>query len=65
MKSIFHDAEHRVEASAESGFHMNLYTAGFTQESAERFFALLREHGVERVVDIRLKPGEQLSGFAK
>lgn len=44
---------------------MRLYTIGFTQKSAERFFGLLAEHGVERVVDIRLKPGGQLSGFAK
>ena len=44
---------------------MKLYTIGFTQKSAERFFNLLAEHGVERVVDIRLKPGGQLSGFAK
>ncbi|MBA2598576.1 MAG: DUF488 domain-containing protein [Chloroflexia bacterium] len=44
---------------------MKLYTIGFTQKSAERFFDLLRQHGVERVVDIRLKPGGQLSGFAK
>jgi hypothetical protein len=44
---------------------MKLYAIGFTQKPAERFFALLREHGVERVVDIRLKPGGQLSGFAK
>ncbi|MCD6029197.1 MAG: hypothetical protein K0S78_1371 [Thermomicrobiales bacterium] len=44
---------------------MKLYTIGFTQKSAERFFDLLAEHGIERVVDIRLKPGGQLSGFAK
>ena len=44
---------------------MRLYTIGFTQKSAERFFTLLREHGVERIVDIRLNPGGQLSGFAK
>jgi uncharacterized protein (DUF488 family) len=44
---------------------MKLYTIGFTQKSAERFFGLLAEHGVEQVVDIRLKPGGQLSGFAK
>ena len=44
---------------------MKLYTIGFTQKSAERFFGLLAEHGVERVVDIRLSPGGQLSGFAK
>jgi uncharacterized protein (DUF488 family) len=44
---------------------MRLYTIGFTQKTAQRFFGLLAEHGVERVVDIRLKPSGQLSGFAK
>jgi uncharacterized protein (DUF488 family) len=44
---------------------MRLYTIGFTQKSAERFFALLRDNGVQRIVDIRLKPDGQLSGFAK
>ena len=44
---------------------MKLYTVGFTQKSAERFFGLLAAHGVERVIDIRLNPGGQLSGFAK
>jgi uncharacterized protein (DUF488 family) len=44
---------------------MKLYTIGFTQKSAERFFALLRDNGVQRIVDIRLKPDGQLSGFAK
>ncbi len=44
---------------------MRIYTIGFTQKSAERFFGLLRESGVKRVVDVRLRPGGQLSGFAK
>jgi uncharacterized protein (DUF488 family) len=44
---------------------MKLYTIGFTQKPAQRFFELLAENGVERVVDIRLKPDGQLSGFAK
>ena len=44
---------------------MQLFTIGFTQKRAEEFFRRLREHGVRRVVDIRLKPGGQLSGFAK
>jgi uncharacterized protein (DUF488 family) len=44
---------------------MKIYTIGFTQKSAQRFFEVLAEHGVERVVDVRLKPGGQLSGFAK
>jgi uncharacterized protein (DUF488 family) len=44
---------------------MKLYTIGFTQKRAEEFFELLRRHGVQRLVDIRLNPGGQLSGFAK
>jgi uncharacterized protein (DUF488 family) len=44
---------------------MKLYTIGFTQKSAETFFGLLREHGVQRLVDIRLHPDGQLSGFAR
>jgi uncharacterized protein (DUF488 family) len=43
---------------------MKLYTIGFTQKSAERFFGLLAEAGVARLVDIRLRPGGQLAGFA-
>jgi len=44
---------------------MKLYTIGFTQTSAEEFFRRLGDNGVRRVVDIRLKPHGQLSGFAK
>jgi uncharacterized protein (DUF488 family) len=44
---------------------MKLYTIGFTGKPASRFFELLATNGVERVVDIRLRPGGQLSGFAK
>jgi uncharacterized protein (DUF488 family) len=44
---------------------MKLYTIGFTGKSARRFFELLARNGLQRVVDIRLRPGGQLSGFAK
>jgi uncharacterized protein (DUF488 family) len=44
---------------------MKLYTIGFTQSTAEHFFERLRANGVQRLVDIRLKPGGQLAGFAK
>lgn len=44
---------------------MRLYTIGFTKKTAERFFTLLKEAGVQRLVDIRLHPDSQLSGFAK
>jgi uncharacterized protein (DUF488 family) len=44
---------------------MKLSTIGFTQKRAETFFGLLRQKSVRRLVDIRLNPGGQLSGFAK
>ena len=44
---------------------MNLDTIGFTRQSAEQFFILRRENGVQRLVDTRLYPSTQLSGFAK
>jgi len=44
---------------------MKLYTIGFTQKRAETFFELLSQNGVQRLVDIRLKPEGQLAGFAK
>lgn len=42
-----------------------LYTIGFTQKSAEKFFMLLRENSVDVVLDVRLNNTSQLSGFAK
>ena len=44
---------------------MRLYTIGFAGKSAERFFGLLAEHGVTRIIDVRLRPTGQLAGFAK
>ena len=44
---------------------MKLATIGFTRKSARRFFALLRESGAKRVVDVRLNTASQLAGFAK
>jgi uncharacterized protein (DUF488 family) len=44
---------------------VTIFTIGFTQKSAERFFGLLREHGVQRLLDIRLRPDGQLAGYAK
>lgn len=44
---------------------MKLYTIGFTEKSAERFFGLLKSNSVEVLVDTRLRPDGQLSGFAK
>jgi hypothetical protein len=42
-----------------------LCTIGFAGKTAQEFFALLQEAGVQRVIDIRQHRGGQLSGFAK
>ena len=44
---------------------MRVFTIGFTRKSARRFFSLLREAGVRRIVDVRLNNLSQLAGFAK
>lgn len=44
---------------------MKLYTIGFTQKRAETFFERLRRNGIQRLVDIRVSPDGQLSGFAR
>lgn len=44
---------------------IKLYTIGFTKKSAERFFTLLKNAGVSKIVDIRLNNSSQLAGFAK
>ncbi|MBZ0314941.1 MAG: DUF488 domain-containing protein [Anaerolineae bacterium] len=44
---------------------IHLHTIGFTQKTAEQFFGLLKNHGIQVLVDTRLKPDSQLSGFAK
>lgn len=44
---------------------MKVFTIGFTQTSAENFFARLRAAGVKRVIDVRLNSTSQLAGFAK
>lgn len=44
---------------------VRLYTIGFTQKTAERFFSLLMEAGVRRVIDTRLNNRSQLAGFSK
>lgn len=45
---------------------MKIYTIGFTKKSAREFFEeLVGPSDARRVIDIRLKPSSQLSGFAK
>jgi uncharacterized protein (DUF488 family) len=42
-----------------------LCTIGFAGKTAEAFFHLLAEAQVEKLIDVRLNRGGQLSGFAK
>ncbi len=42
-----------------------LCTIGFAGKSAQEFFRLLEDAKVEKLIDIRLNRGGQLSGFAK
>ena len=42
-----------------------LCTIGFAGKTAEEFFELLQQARVERLIDVRLNRGGQLSGFAK
>jgi len=42
-----------------------LYTIGFTQKGAKKFFDLIESSSVKRLIDVRLNNTGQLSGFAK
>jgi len=44
---------------------VKLFTIGFTKKSAEKFFGLLADAGVRRILDVRLNNTSQLAGFAK
>lgn len=44
---------------------MRLYTVGFTQKTARKFFEILIRNNIKRVIDIRLNNKSQLAGFAK
>lgn len=44
---------------------IKLYTIGFTGKPAAKFFSLLRNSEVKKIVDTRLNNVSQLAGFAK
>jgi len=44
---------------------MKIFTIGFTNKKAEKFFENLQKAGVKRVIDVRLNNVSQLSGFSK
>lgn len=43
----------------------DLYTIGFTKKTAQTFFDLLKENGIDVILDIRLHNTSQLAAFAK
>lgn len=44
---------------------MKIYTIGFTQKDAKKFFSLIKDNNVKRIIDVRLNNISQLAGFAK
>jgi uncharacterized protein (DUF488 family) len=44
---------------------VEIYTIGFTKKSADEFFTSLRDHGIRRLIDVRLNNVSQLAGFSK
>jgi uncharacterized protein (DUF488 family) len=44
---------------------VDVYTIGFTQTSASRFFGTLKQHGIRRLIDVRLNNVSQLAGFTR
>jgi uncharacterized protein (DUF488 family) len=44
---------------------VEIYTIGFTQTTAERFFGRLKAANIGRLLDVRLNNSSQLAAFAK
>src|SRR5262249_17944325 len=44
---------------------MEIYSIGFTQKTAEKFFGILKQYSIKQLLDIRLNNVSQLAGFAK
>lgn len=42
-----------------------LFTIGFTQKTAERFFSLISKANIQLLVDVRLNNKSQLAGFTR
>jgi uncharacterized protein (DUF488 family) len=49
----------------ENSDQIDIYTIGFTKKGANRFFELLRDANITKLVDTRINNRSQLSGFAK
>lgn len=51
--------------STQSADQIEIHTIGFTKKGAKKFFELLRDAGITRLIDTRIRNRSQLSGFAK
>ena len=40
---------------------MEIHTIGFTKKTAEQFFSLLKDAGIKKLIDVRLKAVPQLT----
>jgi uncharacterized protein (DUF488 family) len=61
--STLHAGERALPTAAQRA--VTIFTIGFTKKNAERFFGLLGDARIEQLVDTRVFPNTQLSGFAK
>ena len=44
---------------------MKTFTIGFTQKGANKFFTLIKDNNIARIIDVRVNNVSQLAGFAK
>lgn len=44
---------------------LKIYSIGFTEKTAEKFFTLIKSQPIKTLVDVRLNNVSQLAGFAK
>ncbi|WP_129146644.1 DUF488 family protein [Aeromonas caviae] len=44
---------------------MKIFSIGFTEKTAEKFFGLIKSQPIKTLVDVRLNNVSQLAGFAK
>jgi len=44
---------------------IKIYTIGFKGKTAKNFFETLKEHGIQKLIDVRRKNISQLAGYAK
>jgi len=44
---------------------IKIFTIGFTKKNARKFFQLLTDSNVKKIVDTRVNNSSQLAGFAK